>query len=54
MVYSTCSILKQENEECINEFIKNNEMFSIKQIDLKNDNYFKDFKIRQIFTIVPE
>ena len=41
MVYSTCSILKQENEECINEFIKNNEMFSIKQIDLKNDNYFK-------------
>ena len=41
IVYSTCSILKQENEECINEFIKNNEMFSIKQIDLKNDNYFK-------------
>ena len=41
MVYSTCSILKQENEEGINEFIKNNEMFSIKQIDLKNDNYFK-------------
>ena len=41
IVYSTCSILKQENEECINEFIKNNEMFSIKQIDLKNDNYFE-------------
>lgn len=41
MVYSTCSILKQENEECINEFIKNNEMFSIKQIDLKDHNYLK-------------
>lgn len=31
LVYSTCSILKEENEEIINKFIKNNKNFEIKQ-----------------------
>lgn len=31
LVYSTCSILKEENEEIINQFIKNNKNFEIKE-----------------------
>ena len=31
LVYSTCSILKEENEEIINKFIKNNKNFKIEE-----------------------
>ena len=41
IVYSTCSILKQENEEIINKFIKNNELFVVKNIDLDEKKYLK-------------
>ena len=40
-MYSTCSILKQENEEVINKFIKENNSFIIEKIDLKNKNFLK-------------
>ena len=38
MVYSTCSILKEENEEIINEFIKNNNDFKVINTNIKNGN----------------
>ena len=41
LVYSTCSILKQENEEVINKFIKENNSFTVEKIDLKNKNFLK-------------
>ena len=40
-MYSTCSILKQENEEVINKFIKENNSFAVEKIDLKNKNFLK-------------
>lgn len=41
LVYSTCSILKQENEEVINKFIKENNSFAVEKINLKNKNFLK-------------
>ncbi len=38
LVYSTCSILKEENENMINEFINNNKEFYIEKINIKENN----------------
>lgn len=48
LVYSTCSILKEENENIIRKFLEKNSNFNIKQIELpkasKNErNYFESF-----------
>lgn len=45
LVYSTCSILKQENEEIIYKFLENNQNFKIKKImqvyqNKKTDGFF--------------
>lgn len=44
LVYSTCSILKQENEYIIQEFLKNNKEYTLKKID---DNIIKKLQIDQ-------
>ena len=50
LVYSTCSILKEENENIINEFIKKHENFITKKINIKendkiqNKNFFEKYK----------
>lgn len=48
MVYSTCSILKEENEEIITKFLAENEDFYIKELDFKDalkdeKSYFDKF-----------
>ena len=40
LVYSTCSILKEENEEIIKKFIKNYPEFKIANYNIKQNNYF--------------
>lgn len=42
LVYSTCSIINDENENIINEFLEKNKGFSIEKIKL--DNNYKFFK----------
>ena len=60
LVYSTCSILKEENENVINEFFSNHKEFQIEKIEIKenrkiqnkeffekyieNDNYFQVYQ----------
>ena len=41
LVYSTCSILKQENEEVVNKFIKENDSFMVEKIDSENKNFLQ-------------
>lgn len=43
LVYSTCSILKEENENVVNEFLEKNENFEMEKINLEENNYFKKY-----------
>lgn len=54
MVYSTCSILKQENEENIEKFLKNNQL-EIVQIDIEllKDIPILPSKIEGVITVCP-
>lgn len=43
LVYSTCSILKEENEEIIEKFLENNKNYEIVKVELKEQEFFKKF-----------
>ena len=43
IVYSTCSILKEENECIIEEFLNNNKEFRLEKIQIKNEKTNNDF-----------
>ncbi len=49
LVYSTCSILKEENEEVISHFIENNKDFEIEKMNLDETNFFKKFVEKEKF-----
>ncbi len=40
LVYSTCSILKEENQKVIEDFLKKNTNFEIQKISLKKESFF--------------
>ena len=43
LVYSTCSILKEENGNIVDEFLEKNTNFEIVKYNLDNENYFRKF-----------
>lgn len=43
LVYSTCSILKEENEDIIEQFLKDNENYEIEKIDEVEEKFFEEF-----------
>ena len=54
MVYSTCSILKQENEENIQKFLKNNQLEIVPiDIELLKDIPLLPSKIEGVITVCP-
>lgn len=44
IVYSTCSIFKEENEDVIEEFMKNNSNFNVEKFDFEKNEQLKDEK----------
>lgn len=43
IVYSTCSILKKENEDIIQKFLEDNKDFRIEKISLEKEEFFRQF-----------
>ena len=52
LVYSTCSILKEENENIIYKFIENNNHFEIQKTDYIKNEFFKKFVKKEKFVLV--
>lgn len=52
MVYSTCSILKEENEKLIKKFLEKNKDMQVQKIELTKQNgkkYFEKYKVNESF-----
>ena len=43
LVYSTCSILKEENQDIIEKFLEKNKEFKAQEIKLEKNNYFEKY-----------
>ena len=42
LIYSTCSILKEENEDIVIEFVRNHKNFSIEKINLNENEMIRN------------
>ena len=47
LIYSTCSILKEENEKIVTEFLKNNKNFEKENIELNENKILKKYINKQ-------
>ncbi len=52
IVYSTCSIFAEENENIIKKFIEKNSNFKIENTEIKEMEYFKKFKTKEGYYII--
>ena len=49
LVYSTCSILKEENENLIEKFLKNNKKFELEKIENYQEKFFEKYLKKEQF-----
>lgn len=54
LVYSTCSILKEENENLVKKFLQKNKEFELEKIKISDENFFKKYLENEQFLQVEQ
>ena len=53
-MYSTCSILKEENENLVKKFLQKNKEFELEKIKISDENFFKKYLENEQFLQVEQ